>query len=53
MSDPRDPTEEHERAKQIDEHEGLDPKTVIEDAKKLFEPDNRTVPPPQPDAPTR
>ena len=36
---------------QIDEHEDLDPETIVEDAEELFEPDNPIVPPPQPDAP--
>jgi hypothetical protein len=35
----------------IEEHEDLDAETVLEDAKELFEADNKMVPPPQPDAP--
>ena len=35
----------------IEDHEDLDVDTVVEDAEELFEPDNKEVPPPQPDAP--
>jgi hypothetical protein len=34
-----------------EDHENLDTETIVEDAEELFEPDNRVVPPPQPDAP--
>jgi hypothetical protein len=48
MSDPSD--EESDR-KAIEDHEDLDVDTVVEDAEELFAPDNKQVPPPQPDAP--
>jgi len=34
----------------IEEHEDVDAETIFEDAKELFEPDNKMVPPAQPDA---
>jgi hypothetical protein len=37
--------------KAIEEHEDLDVNEIVEDAEELFEPDNKVVPPPQPDAP--
>jgi hypothetical protein len=51
MSDPSEQAVDHEKRKRIDEHEDLDPETILEDAEELFEPDNPIVPPPQPDAP--
>ena len=40
----------HDKRDETEQHEDLDAETIFEDAKELFEPDNRE-PPLQPDAP--
>ena len=46
------PSEDRKRTESIEEHEGLDPETIAEDVKELFEPDNKQeLPAPSPDAP--
>jgi hypothetical protein len=42
---------ERDQVEEEEEHEGLDAETILQDAEQLFEPDNKVVPPPQPDAP--
>ena len=35
----------------VQKHEHLDPETIVEDVEDLFEPDNHTIPPLNPDTP--